>query len=170
MKAQAPNGAPIEQLTIPRNANDAEAMFRGGFNCAHAVLSWCSRDLELSEDPGERVRAMFGGGIGAMGLTCGAVTGALMAIRLKYARAGNGGEASPGRAKCVEREFTKRFVKLHGSICCKELLGIDISTAEGLDQAAAAGLFTTRCPAYVRDSAALVEHLFTEEELRTVNE
>ena len=150
---------------ITKNAQDAEAMFKKSFNCAQAVLSCCGRGFGLPEDTGKRMGAAFVGGMGMMGLTCGSVTGAFMAIGLKYAHTDTTDHAQSGRANRLVREFTRRFKQLHGSICCNELLGLDISTPEGLRKAVSEGYFTeSRCPFYVRDAAALLEHLLAEEE------
>jgi len=87
-----------------------------------------------------------------------------MAIGLKHAQTEATDTAPAGRANRLVREFTRRFEQLHGSICCNTLLGLDIATPEGLQKAVAEGYFTeSRCPIYVRDAAALLEHLFREE-------
>ena len=157
---------PVGQADFPitENARDAEAMFKSGFNCAQAVLTCCGRSFGLPEETGKRMGAAFVGGMGMMGLTCGSVTGAFMAIGLKHAQTEATDTAPAGRANRLVREFTRRFEQLHGSICCNTLLGLDIATPEGLQKAVAEGYFTeSRCPIYVRDAAALLEHLFREE-------
>ena len=152
---------PLGQADFPitRNARDAEAMFRQGFNCAQAVLSCCGRRFGLPQETGKRMGAAFVGGMGMMGLTCGAVTGAFMAIGLKHAQIDLSDKESADKASRLVREFTKRFTRLHGSICCNELLGVDIGTDAGVRQATEDGSFASRCPVYVRDCAALFEHL-----------
>lgn len=164
---ETPQGPPPlgkADFPITKNAQDAEAMFRQGFNCAQAVLTCCARDFGLPEETGKRMGSAFVGGMGMMGLTCGSVTGAFMTIGMKHAQLKAEDPAPAGRANRLLRKFAKRFKALHGSICCNELLGLDISTDAGVQKAAAEGLFTTRCPVYVRDCAALLEHLFAEED------
>jgi C_GCAxxG_C_C family probable redox protein len=162
----ASNPPPVGKADFPitQNARDAEAMFKKGFNCAQAVLTCCGRSFDLPEETGKRMGSAFVGGMGMMGLTCGSVTGAFMAIGLKHAQTDAADAAPAGRANRLVREFSRRFKQLHGSICCNELLGLDISTPEGLQKAVSEGYFTaTRCPIYVRDAAALLEHLLAEE-------
>ncbi len=164
---------PVGEADFPitQNARDAEAMFKQGFNCAQAVLTCCGRSLGLPEETGKQMGAAFVGGMGMMGLTCGSVTGAFMAIGLKHAQTEATDNAPAGRANRLVREFARRFKQLHGSICCNELLGLDIATPEGLQKAVAEGYFTeTRCPIYVRDAAALLEHLFLEESIEVAPE
>jgi hypothetical protein len=40
---------------------------------------------------------------------------------------------------------------------CRELLGCDLTTAEGMETAKQKGLFTERCPRFVRDAAEILE-------------
>ncbi len=160
------NPPPVGKADFPitQNARDAEAMFKKGFNCAQAVLTCCGRRFGLPEETGKRMGSAFVGGMGMMGLTCGTVTGAFMAIGLKHAQTEAADNAPAGRANRLVREFARRFKQLHGSICCNELLGLDISTPEGLQKAVSEGYFAqSRCPIYVRDAAALLEHLLDKE-------
>ena len=48
-----------------------------GLNCAQSVLLAFAEELGLDPEKGLKMASSFGGGMGAMGLTCGAVTGAL---------------------------------------------------------------------------------------------
>lgn len=145
--------------TAGPNALAAETMFKEGFGCAQAVLSCCGKSYGLPRETGCRMGSAFGGGMGLMGLTCGAVTGAFMVIGLKHAKLDVQDAKSAGEANRLVHELARRFAELHGSICCNELLGHDISTPDGLQAIVAEGLFTKKCPLLVRDAAAFVEEL-----------
>jgi len=72
----------------------------------------------------------FGGGMGRLAETCGAVTGAFMAMGLKFGAATAEREArEPIYARV--RELAARFKACHGSLICRDLLGCDLSTPEG---------------------------------------
>ena len=58
--------------------------FANGYNCAQAVILGYCQGLGLDADSAVKVAAGFGGGMRMAG-TCGALTGAFMAIGLKYA-------------------------------------------------------------------------------------
>ena len=60
--------------------------FEEGFNCSQAVFSAWAEELGLDRETALRVATAFGGGMGHRGDTCGAVTGAFMAIGLKHGR------------------------------------------------------------------------------------
>ena len=140
----------------------AVARFEEGFNCSQAVLSAYAPDLGLEAALALKVAGGFGGGMGRLGGICGAVTGALMALGLRYASAEAGDKAAKEKTYEVVREFTRRFAACYGSITCRDLLGCDISTPEGRQQAQDSGLFTTRCPQLVRTAAEILESMLSE--------
>jgi C_GCAxxG_C_C family probable redox protein len=143
------------------NADNAVAMFSEGYNCAQSVLACCGGPLGLSRDIALRVAGPFGAGMGRMGETCGAVSGAFMVIGLKYARTGPNEDASKEKGYELVQQFARRFKDRHGSISCRELLGCDLGTPEGKQQAARSNLFTTLCPRLVRSAAEIVEELLS---------
>jgi C_GCAxxG_C_C family probable redox protein len=95
-----------------------------------------------------------------MGETCGAVTGALMVIGLKYGKAKAADEGARDKTYELVREFVTRFQSRHGSIVCRELLGYDLSNPEEGDAAKKKGLFDTLCPQLVRDAVEILEKIF----------
>ena len=106
-----------------------------------------------------RVAEVFGGGMGRMGLTCGAVTGAFMAIGLKHAKLTPEDDASRKKSVELSRQFREKFEARHGSICCKDLLGVDLSKPDGYQQAIDRGVFVSLCPKLVHDAVEIVEEL-----------
>jgi len=63
---------------------NAMGCFLDGFVCSQAVLCAYAEELGLAREAALRLAAPFAGGIGRMGLTCGAVTGAFLVMALKY--------------------------------------------------------------------------------------
>jgi C_GCAxxG_C_C family probable redox protein len=145
-------------------ADQAEAIFRKGFNCAQSVLSCCGERFGLDRQTALRMGEAFGGGMGRMGLTCGAVTGAFMVIGLKHAKLTPDDQDSREKSIQLVRRFRQAFEARHGSISCRELLGRDISTPEGYQQAVDRGLFREVCPKLVRDAAEIVGQLLSTNE------
>ena len=137
----------------------AVSCFLQGFLCSQAVLSAFSPDLGLPRDTSLRLAASFGAGMGRMGLTCGAVTGALMVLGLKYGQSDL--EDKEAREENYEkvREFVELFRVRHGSIRCRDLLDCDINAPGGIEYARKNNLFTTLCPGYVRDAAEILVSL-----------
>jgi C_GCAxxG_C_C family probable redox protein len=137
----------------------AVSRFQSGNSCAQAVFSTYAEPLGMAGETAVKVAAGFGGGMGRMGHTCGAVTGAFMALGLKY-----GGPESKAKEKTYElvREFASRFKARHGSLDCNDLLGCDISTSEGRQRIKQQKLHSTLCPQIVRDAAEILEELLCQ--------
>jgi C_GCAxxG_C_C family probable redox protein len=93
-----------------------------------------------------------------MGRECGAVTGAFMVLGFSIQDAGSEKEAR-FKAYDLVKEFVQRFEGLHGTIVCRELLGVDPDTKEGRDQAVKNNLFRTLCPTMVRDAAQILSEI-----------
>ena len=94
-----------------------------------------------------------------MGKTCGAVTGAVMVLGLRYAKADCDELGSREKVYKAVRQFTSRFRERHDSPLCKDLLGVDISTHEGMEVAIEKNLFREVCPKLVRDAAEILEEM-----------
>jgi len=137
----------------------AEALFKEGFSCSQAVLTAYG---EGSGVPGEillKLATGFGAGVARMGLTCGAVTGAVMALGLAYGQtAVSEGEAKEKTYAFVQ-EFAERFIERHGALACRDLLGYDLTTAEGRLAAKESGRVDAFCPTLVRSAAEILEEM-----------
>jgi len=140
-------------------AEDAVACFQDGFNCAQAVFSAFAPGLGLERELALRVGGAFGGGMARMGEVCGAVTGGLMALGLRYGKYRKEDDTARDRTYELGRQFLQRFRERHGALRCSDLLGHDISTPEGRQAAQEKGLFRTLCPVLVREAAEIVEGL-----------
>ena len=137
----------------------AISSFRGNFNCAQSILSSYSDKYGLDKDTALKLATGFGGGMGRMQNTCGAVSGAFMVIGLRYGRGENDDTESRDKTYQLIREFSHRFQKIHGSIICKELLGCDINTDEGRAYYERNDFFEKKCFHYVKDSAKILEDI-----------
>jgi C_GCAxxG_C_C family probable redox protein len=137
----------------------AVSTFADGFSCSQAILSAFSEGLGLDRTTALRISTAFGGGIAGRGLTCGAVTGALMVIGLRYGRIAAEDTAAKEKTYELSRELIRQFTERHGSTVCRELLDVDISTPEGKERASVEGFTGTLCTAYVRSAAEIVKAL-----------
>ena len=146
----------VERMSRP---DTAVALFKDGFSCSQAVFAAFADRFGVDRDTALKVAAGFGGGIGRLGLTCGALTGGIMAIGMKHgAVSAQDREAKENTGRQV-REFLARFKARHECLNCKDLLGCDLSTPEGMEQFKARNLHATACPAFVRSAAELLEEM-----------
>jgi C_GCAxxG_C_C family probable redox protein len=140
----------------------AEKRFREGYSCSQAVFSTLAERWNVPPELSLRIAAGFGGGMGRTAGKCGCVTGAIMAIGLTQASVSqdrNREEKEKTYETC--RRFLRAFEERNGSILCVELLGCNISTPEGLEQARRERLFQLKCPMLVRDAIEIFESMFS---------
>ena len=138
-------------------AEKAKKQFEKGFSCAPAVLSTYSEQLGLEKALALKIACGFGGGMGRMGRTCGAVTGALMVIGLKHGQVNLADAESQKKTYTLVKEFIDKFTALHGSVECRELIGYDLSNSDERKSARDSGVFRNKCPSFVYDSARILE-------------
>lgn len=134
----------------------AEALFVEGYACSQAVLLAFAPRLGISDDIAAGVASAFGGGMARNGWTCGALTGALMAIGLYAGNRTADGGARKEDAYARVNALLGRFVEEHGATECRALTGYDLSDPAQREAASSAGVFKTVCPRLVRTAATLV--------------
>ncbi len=100
--------------------------------------------------------AAFGGGMARRGELCGAVAGALMVIGLAYGRTEADDDVAKELTYDLSNEFIAEFAVRHDSIVCRDLLGVDISTPEGLAEAKARNVDSEICANLVRDTVEIL--------------
>ena len=145
-------------MTHVEKAND---LFCRKFHCSQAVFAAFSEELGLSEEQALKIGACFGSGM-RKGEVCGACTGALMALGLKFGQAKEQDMESRSKTNEVTDRFLDKFKKENGSYMCKELLGCDLSTEEGIAQALEKKLFTEFCPKMVETATKIAEEILKE--------
>jgi hypothetical protein len=84
------------------------------------------------------------------------VTGALLALGLARGQVTVDEPKRKGEVYETGQSLMAAFRERHGSTVCRELLGCDISTKEGMTRAHELGVLTTVCPELVRTAASLV--------------
>ena len=106
----------------------ALAYFRSGYNCAQSVLLTLSEHIDPEGKNGliPKIATGFGGGIGRCGSVCGALTGGVMAVGIKYGTNEVGVEKR-AKAYANAQALFRQFEKQHGSVMCRELFKYDLS-------------------------------------------
>lgn len=137
-------------------ADDAHRSFLKKFTCSAAVFSAFSEELGLDPDTAKKIACGFGAGISKTGNICGAVSGALMVIGLKYGKAEEGDDAATEKTRSLVRQFIARFTEKNGSVSCTDLLGYDLSDPDDYEAARKSGIFIEKCPLLVRDAADIL--------------
>lgn len=107
---------------IERARQKAEDMYRSGeFLCSEAILLVANEFLgKPMPDEIVKLASGFPVGIGTAGCVCGAISGGVMALGLKYGRT-NPGAKTPGMFE-ASRELHDRFKARRKSTCCRVLI------------------------------------------------
>jgi C_GCAxxG_C_C family probable redox protein len=139
----------------------AKAILKEGFSCSQAVFAAFCEELHLDKNTALKIADAFGGGIGHMGLTCGAVTGACMAIGLAHGRTAALDNEAKQKTSRLVRALVEAFRERHGTIVCRELLGCDVGTPEGARYFKDHDLRNTVCPEFVAAAAAILDEILS---------
>ncbi len=149
------------------HAERAKTLFYEGYNCAQSVLLAFSDMTGLDDSTAMRLASSFGGGMGRMRETCGAVCAAFMVIGLLYGYDDPTAVIEKSEHYARIQEISRRFKSQNGSIICRELLG-----ANGVDTSPTPSLRTAEyykkrpCPDICAFAAGLVDQYIEENPLK----
>lgn len=134
----------------------AVELFKSGYNCAQAVFAAYADLFDMDQEMALKVSSSFGGGMGGMRETCGAVSGMFMVAGLRGGMAVAGDKETKMKNYESVQFLANEFKQENGSITCKHLLGLE----PGLP----AEYKKKPCVEYVRYCATLVERYLKEED------
>lgn len=137
--------------------------YEEGYMCSQAVFAAFAEQFGITEKQALQIGACFGGGMNK-GEVCGACTGALMVLGMKYGQFDLLDAASRAKGSAVAVKFLDEFEKNKGSYVCRDILGCDLRTEEGRNYARSNGLFGTLCPEMVRAAAEIVAEMLGGDE------
>ncbi len=134
--------------------------FLSGYNCAQSVLFAFGPDLGLDPDTALKLATGLGGGMGGRGEVCGAVTGGILALDLKYGRGSQAEKPVAQQAYDKTNELMAAFERAHGSCLCRVLLdGCDLRSPEGMQRFRSEDLLRKVCARCVRTAAEQVARM-----------
>ena len=110
-------------------------------NCCQSVLGAAAPIVGLDEQTALNLATAFGSGM-QCGELCGALTGSIMAIGLRF------GDTPEAKQLC--RAFTARFRETFGSLVCREIRDHQTGRKD--------------CQSLVKQAAALLEQFLSEAE------
>ena len=131
------------------HATKAQAYFLEGYNCAQSVLLAFAPDLGLTKEDAARMASSFGGGMG----------------RLREGYSSSTDDEAKARQYAQVQEIAEQFRAIHGTILCRDLLGL----SEGPDCPTPAKRTTEYyesrpCERCIGDAAAIVERMLFSNE------
>lgn len=138
---------------------EALSNFRDNFNCAQSVFGAFAPHYGLDRDKAMKISSGFGGGMGRSGRTCGAVTGAYMVIGLKNGMGISKDTEAKDNTYKIITEFSNLFQEKNESMMCKEILGCDITTPEGIAYFTQNELLEKKCFECVKSAAEILDEI-----------
>ena len=102
-------------------AERAKEKFLQGYACSQAVaLTFCDV-MGVEEDVVSKMMLPFGGGIGRLRMTCGAISGMVAVVGMVFSKAENTPE-NKKETYAIVQEVCAKFKAETGSLICSELL------------------------------------------------
>ena len=126
------------------------------FLCSQAILSTYCGDFGLDRKSALQLACGLGAGMGRLGHTCGAVSGAYLVIGLKHGKYLPEDNESKEKTFALVQEFEKRFLERNQTTVCREILGVDLIHG---DKQTITERVETLCPKMVQDAAEILEDM-----------
>ncbi len=135
----------------------AGELFREGYNCAQSVFCAFAEDLGIDFKTALKLSSSFGGGMGRLREVCGAVSAMFMIAGLKYGYTTPNNDEIKGKHYARIQELAERFKEKHGTIICRELLGLDIKVDSPIPSKRTEQYYKDRpCEGIIRDAAKII--------------
>lgn len=111
---------------MSKRQENAMNFFLEGYNCTQSVVLAFEDLLPIDRENLMKVACSFGGGMGRLREVCGSVSGMFVVLGLLYGY--DGPEKGEVKAEHYARiqEVAHAFEEKHGSIVCRELLGLSV--------------------------------------------
>ena len=145
----------------------AMANFMKGYNCSQSIVLAFADLLDIDEKSLLKMSSSFGGGMGRLREVCGSVSGMFMVAGLLYGY--DGPETGQVKADHYARiqELAHRFEEQHGSIVCRELLGLNVRHDVLVPEARTTEYYKKRpCPEIIGDAAEILEQFIKENSVK----
>lgn len=131
LRTLRPDHNPLTEAAEPKVAACAKGHFDSGYHCAESVLLAAAEHAGIRSPLIPAIATGFCHGISHTWGTCGALSGAIMAVNLAHGR--NTPDQTTAANYQAVRKLIDEFGKACGSTLCCELMGCDLDTRDGLN-------------------------------------
>ena len=137
--------------------------FLKGYNCSQAIILAFEDLLPVDKVTLSKMASSFGGGMGRLREVCGSVSGMFMAAGLLYGYDGpETGQVKADHYKRIQ-ELAHRFEEKHGTIICREMLGLSAGHDSPVPEARTEAYYKKRpCVQIIGDAAQILEEYIKE--------
>ncbi len=138
--------------------DEVDRLFKEGFDCSQIVLAAVADRIGITREQAYGVASCFGIGM-AQGETCGAATGAMMAIGIRYGNVKPGDLKTKSEVFAKRDEFIRRFAEMNGKVRCPDLLGRRVDTFDELMLLGATTDVFRNCRRYCVNAVKILEEM-----------
>ena len=146
-------------LSKKETVKRAEQYVEKGFLCSEAVLLALSEAQNITSEIIPRIATGFGAGISRHGEVCGALSGAVMGLGLRFGRSQVSETPQDTSPYKFGQTMVNLFVTRIGHIRCRDILDLDISSDEGLKKYREQRLWESKCRELIRVATELAYDL-----------
>ncbi|MDX8416256.1 C-GCAxxG-C-C family protein [Absicoccus intestinalis] len=125
--------------------------------CSQVTFAYAAKKLGYDVDTAKHMASIFGGGM-MNGERCGALTGALMGLGLKYGHSGPEDKANEQTLQAKKKALEAAFMDQYHSLLCKDVIGANFGTPEGQKKIQEEQL-TKNCPLLTARVCMLLDEL-----------
>ena len=125
------------------------------------MLAAHGTELGLDVKTAIKMGSAFGGGMGLMGETCGAVTSAVLLISLKYGPKDREDRDAKKRAYQLTGKFIEEFRSRNKYIRCHDLLGFNMKSDNVPEKEE---IIVKRCPEFIATASEILEEILRSED------
>ncbi len=126
-----------------------------GWLCSEAVLQALAEALNISSELIPKIATGFAAGMGRSGEVCGAVSGAILGLGLRYGRNTLEGPPPGTRPHWYATELAREMKERHGSVTCAGILGLDLQDPEDMKRYYERDHWNTTCRELIKETTAL---------------
>jgi len=122
------------------------------------VLYTFREEGDLSEEMALKIACGLGAGMARKEEVCGAITGGILVLGLRYGRGSNHDRSAMELTYLKTRELMDLFSDKHGTFICRELLnGCELTTEEGQKYFKENGLLKKTCTPCVQSVVEILD-------------
>lgn len=145
----------------------AMQLFKEGYNCTQAVFL-AFEDLHgMDRKKAAALSSSFGGGMGRLREVCGTVSGMFLVAGALYGYDDPKSREDKAEHYARIQELAGKFEEQHGSIVCRELLGLSVKREAPLPEERTPEYYKKRpCPELAGCAAEIMEAYIREHSVR----
>ena len=147
---------------MTNHAEIAKQLFFKGYNCAQSVFCAFTDVTGYDIDTSARMASSFGGGLGRLRETCGAVSAAALILGIVNGYADPADYEAKKQHYELVREFADKFKEKDKSIICRELLteaSLNPESGGAPEQRSEEYYQKRPCPNLVYDAALILDEM-----------